>query len=273
MILTYAQGGLGNLIFQVVFTLVQANKYKSDYCFVNWHENLKIIEKKHLGDVQSYSKTIFKNIDFQKKILNPKPFIEHYCPFHFLDLPYESSCINFYKGYFQSELYHKNFDWLLKNLFQPDTQIKTLIENKYPFLMKNDCVAMHVRRGDYIQIPDFHPVLDLGYYEKALELCNNFDKILVFTNDKFWCYENISHSRIIYIDEPDWLSLYIMSFCNNHIIANSSFSWWGARFAEIFNENKKINVLFPNVWFGPSINENIKDLIPGRWSCVNLSTA
>jgi hypothetical protein len=68
------------------------------------------------------------------------------------------------------------------------------------------------------------------------------------------------------MDESDWASMYIMSMCDQHIIANSTFSWWGARLAELFNPNKQIQVTYPSTWFGSAIPGDTKDICPQRWN-------
>lgn len=268
MIVTYVEGGLGNLLFQIVFTLVKAKQNNCDYYFDYYNENINLIANRHKGDAFNYKDTIFKNISIQTPPHNFLPRIEHFCPFQYTDIPYEPECFNFYKGYFQSELYHKGYEEYLREVFKPVKLTEDYLKDKYPFLFDLKCVAMHVRRGDYLQLSFYHPVLSIDYYHQALKQLPQFDKILVFTNDIDWCYKNLIDSRIVFIDEKDWMSMYMMSYCQYHVVANSSFSWWGAKFAEIFYPEKDIKIMYPKNWFGLGINENLKDLIPQRWNCV-----
>lgn len=269
MTVTYLEGGLGNLLFQIVFTLIKAKENNSEYYFLNYDENINLIANRHRGDAFNYKNTIFRNVKIQNPPQNYLPRIEHYCPFVYSNIPYEPNCFNFYKGYFQSELFHTGYNEYLKGIFQPDKNTKQYLREKHPHIFNLKCAAMHVRRGDYLQLSYFHPVLPVDYYHTALKQLPNFDKILVFTNDMDWCYKNIIDHRAIFVDESDWLSLYLMSYCSYHIIANSSFSWWGARFAEIFNTNDAVRVFYPSKWFGPGVKENLKDLIPERWQLVH----
>lgn len=269
MIVTYTEGGLGNLLFQVVFTLIEAKKNNCEYYFINYEDNINLITNKHKGDSLNYKKTIFKNINIE---LPPKaylPTIQHYCPFEYSKIPYQEGCYNFYKGYFQTELYQIGYEQYLNEIFKPDFKIEEYLKEKYPFLFELTCVAMHVRRGDYLHLEYFHPLVSIEYYHKALKILSKFDKILVFTNDIEWCYKNLIDSRIVFIEENDWLSIYMMSYCKHHIIANSSFSWWGARFAELFHPEEEIQVIYPKKWFGEGVKENTKDLIPNRWICLS----
>jgi hypothetical protein len=269
MIVTYTEGGLGNLLFQIVFTLIQAKKNNCEYFFDNYEDNLNLIFQKHNGDAFNYKSTIFKNINISSPPKIFLPTIQHHCPFEYSEIPYEKNCINLHKGYFQTYLYQIGHEKYLSEIFKLDNQTEEYIQKKYPFLFELTCVAMHVRRGDYLQLSYFHPVVPVDYYHRALKLLTQFDKILVFTNDVDWCYKNLIDSRIIFIEEKDWLSLYMMSYCKYHVIANSSFSWWGARFAEIFYPEKNINVIYPTNWFGDGVKENTKDLIPNRWTGLN----
>ncbi len=268
MIVTYLEGGLGNLLFQIVFTLVNAKQNNSEYYFVNYEKNIKIISDKHKGDASNYKNTIFKNININQPPLVYLPIIQHHCTFEYSKIPFETDCYNFYKGYFQTDLYQKGYEKYLCDIFKPSTQLENYLKDKYPFLFNLKCVSMHVRRGDYLDLSHYHPVLPVDYYHKALNRLPSFDKILVFTNDLEWCYKNLIDSRIVFIEETDWITIYIMSYCKYHVTANSSFSWWGARFAEIFNSNTEINVMCPETWFGPGVLDNSKDLIPIRWKSV-----
>jgi hypothetical protein len=102
-------------------------------------------------------------------------------------------------------------------------------------------ISLHVRRGDYL-LPQhhFYTKLDVDYYDRALKQIKNLTdyQLLIFSNDIPWCKTNLSglHNNISYIDKnTDYIDLCMMSLCDHNIIANSSFSWWGAYL------NKNIN--------------------------------
>lgn len=265
MIVTYLEGGLGNLLFQICFTISLSLEHKTEYAFVNKNENDLIIKNRHGADVENYKKTILRNINFDINSFPYLPQINHQCSFNYFKPHYEPDCINFYKGYFQSEKFFQTHEKIIFQILKPDSAIEEYIRTQYPFLSLFNCASMHIRRGDYVQLPHHHPIVPLEYYHNTLKKFKDVDKILVFTNDKDWCYNNLFDSRIVYIDEPDWLSLYIMSYCKNHIMANSSFSWWGVKLSELFHANNKIIAYRPNVWFGPAIQEDLSDMLPLRW--------
>jgi hypothetical protein len=179
---------------------------------------------------------------------------------------YEESTIGFDKkffslpdntnihGYFQCEKYWEHIEDIIRKEFTfkdefklpAEAQIKNIRE-KHPYL-----VSIHVRRGDYVGNQNRHPLQTLDYYQKAL---NNFDDkeyaFLIFSDDINWCKEYFGESeRIFYInDNVDFTDMCMMSLCDHNIIANSTFSWWGAW----LNNNPNKKVIAPSNWLGPEI--------------------
>ena len=115
-------------------------------------------------------------------------------------------------------------------------------------LKKKFSCSLHVRRGDYLKDPDFCGICDLDYYKKAVETVLSKTKkqvtFLVFSNDINWCKENLADdfagNEVIYVDwntgKDSYKDMYLMSQCQANIIANSSFSWWGAYLNESPNK-------------------------------------
>jgi hypothetical protein len=105
----------------------------------------------------------------------------------------------------------------------------------------------------------------LSYYEEALK---HFDdrQVIVFSDDPGWCKEQslFSDDRFLVSESEDnKIDLCLMTFCTSHIIANSSFSWWGAWLS---NSEK---VIAPSKWFGPNnADKETKDLIPETWTII-----
>jgi hypothetical protein len=126
-------------------------------------------------------------------------------------------------------------------------------------------IALHIRRTDYITNPN-HTALGLDYYQKALEQFDD-ESVLVFSDDPEWCnqQELFSSDRFLIAEgNSNYVDLCLMTICSGHIIANSSFSWWGAWLA---TNNK---VIAPSGWFSGSDNEHIdtKDIIPETWTVI-----
>jgi len=176
------------------------------------------------------------------------------------------------RGYFQTEKYFKHIEDEVRQNFSFKQHIRDIAIDKIP---EDVCVSVHVRRGDYVVLSDFHPTLDLEYYHDAL---SNFpDHIPVFFSDDInWCKEQFSHiPNAVFIENEDTLNLsagkdsdisgYVdmcaMSFCNDHIIANSSFSWWGAWLGQG-------NVVAPKKWFGPKIKYDCSDIFCDGWTLI-----
>lgn len=117
-------------------------------------------------------------------------------------------------------------------------------------------VSIHVRRGDYVTNPfaaTFHGVVDIAYYEKAIaEMHSRFPEkklvFFIFSDDINWARENIiKNENSVYVSGPDiayYEEIHLMSLCDHHIIANSSFSWWGAW----LNPKQSKVVIAPSKW-------------------------
>ena len=165
------------------------------------------------------------------------------------------------QGYFQTEKYFKHIQDEIRGDFEFRDEIlepakKTISYWKNP-------IALHIRRTDYLTNSN-HTALDINYYEKALQEFDDNSEVIIFSDDPQWCMEQdlfssdrfmVSETRNTYMD------LCLMTLCSGHIIANSSFSWWGAW----LSDSKKI--IAPSGWFAGSNNEHLdtKDLIPENW--------
>lgn len=141
------------------------------------------------------------------------------------------------KGYFQNTIH---FDSRVREIFVNNVELNK-IYCRYKSILRNS-VSLHVRRGDYLKYPEVYPILGVDYYTKALEHIGKVDNILVFSDDIEWCKDNFSKKFIFVENISDWESLYLMSLCSYNIIANSSFSWWGAYL------NPKDIVVAPKNW-------------------------
>ena len=128
-----------------------------------------------------------------------------------------------------------------------------------------DSISLHIRRGNYLLNPNY-TVLGLKYYEDALERVSSELPVIVFSDDPEYCESlpifsgnryMISRNRDPYID------FCLMSLCQQHIIVNSSFSWWGAWLSG------SDTVISPLKWFCEGLSDwDAKDLIPMRWTRI-----
>lgn len=252
MIYIYPIGGLGNMLFHIASIWVLAKDNDNELCLLDI--DTKIINlindtRCSLSHADKYN-YIFKRFAHKSNTTNNSILY----PFNYVPLTYYSECE--YLGYFQSEKYFKHRRTEILELFKPADEFIDEIE-KYKHLYGN--ISLHVRRGDYIG-SRVHPALTMEYYEEALVLLPSNLKILVFSDDIKWCKENFIGERYIFISEIDYISIYLMSKMKHHVIANSSFSWWGAWMSE---HGDKI-IISPKKWFGEN-TEYDGDLIPDNW--------
>tara|TARA_R100001015_G_C4606774_1_gene161839 strand:+ start:610 stop:1413 length:804 start_codon:yes stop_codon:yes gene_type:complete len=154
-------------------------------------------------------------------------------------------------GYFQDEKYFKHCENLIRSEFEFNDSIKetaTAELNKLKNSSNEPLISVHVRRGDYLQLSDVHPPCSLEYYNEAFDISSvlNEGRFLVFSDDISWCKENFKLDNIIFSEVNDsYTEMCMMTMCDHHIIANSSFSWWGAW----LGHNKSKTVIAPQRWF------------------------
>ena len=172
-------------------------------------------------------------------------------------------------GFWQSEKYFAKW----ANQIRSDLKMKAPEDEqnlKYLVRIQNtNAVSIHVRRGDYVE-NSTHPLCKIGYYEDAIAIIR--EKVpepmfFIFSDDTDWVHANLSINDNCCIIEHNkqngTADMYLMSQCKHHIIANSSFSWWGAW----LNESSDKIVIAPQKWFyNTSIDTN--DLIPERWISI-----
>jgi len=251
MIYNHPVGGIGNIFFQLAALWTFAKDNNDELCLINIDEAIV--------NLINYPSNPIPHAEVFKYVFNRFPNItgniankiEH--PFTYSPIPYKPE--HEYIGYFQCEKYfnHRRNDIL--NLLKPDESFIPSIQ-KYSHLFGN--ISLHVRRGNYVGWSVFD-VITKQYYLNALSILPKDMKVLVFSNDLNWCRQQFIGDRFVFIDEIDYISIYLMSKMNHHIIANSSFSWWGAWLSEYKNKV----VIGPKTWFGAMFDGS--DIIPSNW--------
>ncbi len=207
---------------------------------------------------------IFKN--FNIKTLNKKMnfhnfYNEENYGFHYNKILYKNDLL--LNGYFQSEKYFVENKIKIHELFLPNDNLIKDLTNKFPELInKEKTCAIHIRRTDYLTKQEYHPVLPISYYTKAINMIGD-NKFVFFSDDIEWCKSMFTNEDFIFIEsQTDIEDLIMMSLMENNIIANSSFSWWGAW----LNKNKNKTVIAPKIWFGPAyLHYNTSDIVPETW--------
>jgi hypothetical protein len=245
---SHLQGGLGNYMFQIAAALGISNRD---------NKQLKIdisdIAVIH-SPIELYYKNIFRKINFG--LVSEYEFVHssHHSPIEFLEIPKINGSL-ILDGYYQNEKYFNHCKNDILNLYEIDDDTHAYLTEKYPEVLSNDTCSLHVRRGNYVDRQHFHPLQTIGYYENSVSIIGEDKLYFIFSDDINWCKENLNFikNKIFVSDNLDYQDMYLMSMCKNNIIANSSFSWWGAWLNK--NDNKK--VIYPSLWFknGPNTTE------------------
>jgi len=258
MIISKIQGGLGNQMFQWAYGRYLSHKHDTELRLDTNFYNYRLPGTTQREFLLNRFTNISTNTDLRVSLVGPIYKIED--NFIFKEVPKPVNVNYYLDGYWQSEKYFKEIESLIREDFKPsDEMLSKLL--KTPLIDKNN-ISLHIRRTDYVTSNGYHPVQSIEYYNKAVETIGEYDYIFVFSDDIKWCKENLHFDNMIFMEGfTDIQDLYLMSFCKNNIIANSSFSWWGAW----LNNNMNKKVVAPEKWFGDMANINTTDIIPESW--------
>jgi len=162
-------------------------------------------------------------------------------------------------GYLQSEKYFEHCrDKILDTLKFKENILNDSL-NLIPKTSKK-LVSVHVRRKDYLTIPEVHPFVGTDYLSKAMSEFNlNEHHFVICSDDYDWCNERWGNDKnCTVIKSPShFIDFCILSMCDDHIISNSSFSWWSS----YLSKSKDKRVIAPSIWFGPRYaNYNTNDI-------------
>lgn len=279
MITCNLMGGLGNQLFQIFTTFSYAIKSKNQCIFLN---------VKTLGEgCTTLRKTYWDTFLIRARPFLVDEFIEpmdsiHEGVFTYNELNVSDMNKNIILfGYFQSYKYFQEQYFTIKEFFGIE-QMKREVSQKTDITDFNNTISLHFRIGDYKKIQEYHPLATYDYYERSIMCIQNTHpnrsyKVLYFCENEdiedALCHINKLQEVFPFIsfvrggvNLTDWEQLLLMSNCNHNIIANSSFSWWGA----FFNTNQTKKVCYPSVWFGTIANHDTKDLCPPTWIKINV---
>lgn len=282
MVYVSVNGGIGNQLFQYAFgkMLSQYHEVKYDvtkYEYYKHHNGFELcevfdlhlnyateIELLHIADVKhdAISKIRRKLFGVNKKthIVETSKVFNRECVL--LDNVY-------FEGYWQSE----DHFYGVGNAVRSDLVFQNVIINQannhslFDEIRHNESVSVHIRRGDYIKNKRLGGVCEQSYYDRAFEYIRrrvDSPVFFIFSDDIDWCKRNFGN-KYYYIDDSTPLTggrdMYMMSLCTHNIIANSSFSWWGAW----LNKNKGKIVIAPEKWFACGVDYDVAPKI-----CVKL---
>lgn len=293
MIFLKISGGLGNQMFQYAtatsLAVLKNTTTGVDLADINTKEGKKnftyrnfqldsIFNLSNFKIVPSYAYSFITGTSIidkiKRKLIGGEYFLEKNLAFC-SDI-FKITKNTYLEGYFQSE---KNFIKTEKEIRQQFAFTKKLNIKSEEILQKiqnSKSIAIHIRRGDYIKnkvINSVHGTCSISYYKRALKHFKIEESdVFFFSDDINWVKNNftfLNPDKTHFIDwntgNDSWQDMALMSNCQNFIIANSSFSWWGAWLSDY--SDKKI--IAPKKWFNDnSKNEQTKDLLPSSWIVV-----
>jgi hypothetical protein len=291
MITVKLKGGLGNQLFQYALGKNLAIRNKTELCldlsvyYNNFQKHDYTLRGYELGVFKINTKLILppkipilpqiiakrlSNVIHKTSVASSKKVIVEK-NFRFDSEVLYSGDNSYLNGYWHSEKYFKEIapdlrkDLILKEkLSQPAENIKNNIRN-------SKSISLHIRRGDYLTnswAQKTYCQLPLSYYQEAVEVIQEKEermKCFIFSDDPTWVKDNIKlpNDLIFITGNKNYEDLYLMSLCTHNVIANSSFSWWGAW----LNENPFKKIIAPKQWFKDDKVET-KDLIPEEWKQI-----
>jgi hypothetical protein len=255
MILLKVKGGLGNQMFQYAFGRAEASRLGTGLILdISWYRKADrsfLIDKFGIADHKVISSRPFSYL--AKKIL-------------------PSGAI--YDGFWEDQRYASSIRGQLLKEFVLRNPSKKFSDMRAG--ISEDAISIHVRRGDYLTVPD-KLVLEYPYYEKAVKLIMEQNRltdprIIIFSDDKEWCRNNMASIcgiKTEIFDDPQVTSeeeLVLMSCCRHNIIANSTFSWWAA----FLNQNKVPTIIAPQSWYKDADRNTsvLSALILPEWTVI-----
>lgn len=277
-------GGLGNQMFQYAFYLALRNGDSHVYLYKN-----KIFS---YGEHNGYELQRLFNVDTKDKgrwltdmLLHPafNILVRHLlfpvkirerCLYDFAAYGHKVFRSPFYGirlvGYWQSERYFENVKAEVRRIFTfPLQKMNEKTAALLPILSSQASVSIHIRRKDYLSassIGMYGNVCDADYYRRAILYVRQKEpqaRFYVFSDDLDWVHENVpSADNAVIVNwnrgEDSWQDMALMSKCRYNIIANSSFSWWGAW----LNDSDGKMVVAPKTWIR---NGTAPDVTPDSW--------
>ena len=284
MVIVKIIGGLGNQMFQYAYAKAleqkgyevkidisafdtyklhggyQLDKYNIDLQSTTKEENSKFYRNHFIFKILKKLGLNFSKIVQEKSLL-----------FDYRLLEVDDD--NYLDGYCQSEKYFLDVRNVLLQQFQIKSEISIYMQEVASALLNTqNSVSLHIRRGDYVsnsQANNIHGTCNLDYYNDAVQyIKDKLQKVnlFVFSDDIEWAKANLKYENIVFIEADSKRipheDIYLMSLCSHNIIANSSFSWWGAW----LNQNDDKIVVAPKRWFADDeMQKHSKDIVCDSW--------
>ena len=253
-------GHLGNQMFQYAALMGLSAKHNRTFCIPSpktfgsaiWHEHRSSIydafdiKPPHIG-ISRFNTIGESHFHFDKNLFENPP----------------SEDTNLH-GHFQSDKWFKHIEDDVKKqfTFKPEyMEVAQLMREQ----LSGEVISLHIRRTDYLTNPN-HYSMHMGYYLKALEVMPSDSKVIIFSDDTEWAKEQkeFPDDRFL-VSETDcaYTDMALMTLCDYHITANSSYSWWGAW----LSNSKKVTA--PSNWFdGPLSSNDVSDIYCDGWEII-----
>lgn len=286
-------GGLGNQMFQYAFALALKEKYPKEKIYIdstvmngyplhNGFELTKIFKAKlpqapllSLLKV-AYPLPHYRLWQFGCHILpKRKSMVLENAGVRFNPNIFSQPGDRLYEGYWQSEKYFNDIREIIVDSFVfPKISTGSLNQLLLDKMDGKTTVGIHVRRGDYVSISNAAAICTLEYYRAAISMLLNKvvpDMYIIFSDDISWCSDNLGDllgdipTEFVNWNKGDksFRDMQLMSMCTHNVIANSSFSWWGAW----LNNNPDKIVLAPSKWM---VSEGWHDILPETWIKIKI---
>ncbi|WP_166267074.1 alpha-1,2-fucosyltransferase [Providencia sp. M-27] len=274
------EGGLGNQLFQFAFALNLYSTYNNDLILnissfskdeLRNFELDKIIDLHKLNYIfiTDKEKNFFEKLMYKisKKLNTPILGYKQEENLQYKPLSKANYGISSYKGYWQSPHYFSKIRNIILELVNLEPYLTKKLLTISNFSKNNINISLHVRRGDYVEnmlTNSIHGTLsNTNYYKQAINYFENkfiTPHFFIFSDDIKWCKEEfdwLKNKTFVDYTESHFEDLSLMTLCDHNIIANSTFSWWGA-----YLNSKDNIVIAPKNWFN---NNNKIDIYPDSW--------
>jgi hypothetical protein len=255
MITCKLHGRLGNNLFQIANVIAVSNKINTGFVLPEF------AHAGHRGEI--FVDLSMFDYEFQRGNLRDVSFEWNDPDFHYTEIPAQDNMQ--LSGFYQSWKYFDSVrEELLNKYFIPNKDIQSKLGNYIFGAQGMPTLGISVRRGDYLMLQDNHCVLNVEYYQNAINKLSeiaDYEFIYIFSDDIEYCKTIFKDIPVYYVQDDIGTQMFLMSKMDHLILSNSTFAWWGA----YLNQNNG-KIIAPDPWFGPNYSDkNTKDLYLPNW--------
>ena len=280
MNIIWIDGGLGNQMFQYALTLKQQQMGRvvkidvTKYAEHHWHNDFELDQVFGLecpfADLKEIKKLGYRKANRWTELLRKTPFAKKTIYNH-ESYSFDSHVLDldgyYIEGYWQSEKYFSDVEEVIRKNYHFPEFCENWQKELAQSMEETHSVSVHIRRGDYLNYPNLNGICTLDYYKNAMnyfrEKYKENIRFYIFTNDFEWAKSHFTDEDCYFVQgnsgKESYRDMQLMSLCEHNIIANSSFSWWGAW----LNANKEKTVIAPDRWVNSE--EDTSAVVPENW--------